>query len=107
MYTVPKLADYSPEALDRAVAELTAALKEEADSLVIAAFRDRAEKTMTADPIPFRNRWLGRKSGILAQLNDMWLKSSPPETRRDVGMRINGIRETAKKKVEDTISNVA
>jgi phenylalanyl-tRNA synthetase alpha chain len=107
MYTVPKLEDYSPEALGRAVAELTAALKAEADSLIVAAFKDRAEKTMKADPIPFRNRWLGRKSGILTQLNEIWLKSSPPEVRREVGIRINSLREMAKDKVEETISTVA
>ena len=107
MYSVPKLEDYSPEALDRAVAELTAALKEETGALVVLAFKDRAEKTMTADPIPLRNRWLGRKSGILTQLNELWLKASPPEARREVGMRINSIREMTKDKIEDAISTVA
>jgi phenylalanyl-tRNA synthetase alpha chain len=107
MYTVPKLDDYSPASLDRAVNELTAALKKETDSLVVAAFTDRAEKTMTADPVSLKNRWLGRKSGILTQLNDLWLKSCPPDARRDVGMRINGVREMAKDKVENAISNVA
>ena len=33
MYTVPKLEDYSPEALDRAVAELSAALDHETSAL--------------------------------------------------------------------------
>jgi phenylalanyl-tRNA synthetase alpha chain len=107
MYTVPKLEDYSSDALDHAVAELLAALKEETDSVVVAAFKDRAEKTMTADPLPLRNRWLGRKSGILTQLNDLWLKSSPPDARKEVGMRMNSIRETVKEKVETAISNVA
>jgi phenylalanyl-tRNA synthetase alpha chain len=107
MYTVSKLEDYSPEALDRAVAELIAALKAETDSMVVAAFKDRAEKTMTADPVPLRNRWLGRKSGILTQLNELWLKSSPPDARKEVGMRINSVRETTKEKVENAISNVA
>jgi phenylalanyl-tRNA synthetase alpha chain len=104
MYTVPKLDDYSPAALDCAVAELTAALKEETGALVVAAFEDRAKKRMTADPVSLRNRWLGRKSGILTQLNEVWLKPSPLESRREVGIRINKVRDVVKDKIEEAIS---
>ena len=52
MYTVPKLEDYSPEALDRAVADLLAALDSESSAL-----------HSDADWKTFRDRWLARKNG--------------------------------------------
>ena len=66
MYTVPKLEDYSPEALDRAVAELFSALESETVGL-------HGENDWKA----FRDRWLARKNGVLTQVNDTWLKAAP------------------------------
>ncbi len=76
MYTVPKLDDYSPEALDRAVSDLFAALTGE-----IAALQDESDwKT-------FRDRWLARKNGVLTQVNDTWLKAAPgPAKSRDTSI---------------------
>ena len=84
MYTVPKLADYSPAALDRAVAELLAALESEAADL-------RTE----SDWKTFRDRWMARKNGVLTQVNDTWLKAAPGPAKRDVGQRVNELKARA------------
>jgi phenylalanyl-tRNA synthetase alpha chain len=81
MDTVEKLEDYSPEALDRAVAELTKALDHEA-----AAVKGEA------DWKAFRDRWMARKNGVLTQVNDLWLKAAPGSAKRDVGRRVNQVK---------------
>src|SRR5215471_8612489 len=81
MYTVPKLEDYSPAALDKAAADLFAALEAETRAL-------RSE----ADWKAFRDRWLARKNGLLTQVNDTWLKAAPQDAKRDVGRRVNELK---------------
>jgi phenylalanyl-tRNA synthetase alpha chain len=89
MYTVPKLEDYSPEALDRAVAELIAAIDDEAKSV-----KDEVELKA------FRDRWLARQSGIFTQLNECWLKVAPPEHKRSVGQKVNSLRPEIEQRVK-------
>ena len=48
----------------------------------------------------FRDRWIGRKSGVLTQINDLWLKAAPKDSKREVGQRVNEIRTL----VEDIVS---
>ncbi len=80
-YTVPKLTDYSPAALESAAGGLRSALLEETravtDGLRLKAFRDR---------------WMARKNGVLSQLNDLWLKSAPKDAKRAVGQLVNEIK---------------
>jgi len=87
-YTVSKLKDYSPAALDKAAAKLLAALEKESSSA-----GDEAQWKL------FRDRWMARKNGVLADLNDLWLKAAPKDAKRDVGQRVNHI----KLRVEETI----
>ncbi len=90
MYTVPKLKSYTAAALDKAVEKLRAALDEEAK-----AIRTEAEwKT-------FRDRWMARKSGVLTQINDLWLKAAPKDAKRDVGQRVNEIKAKVTEVVEE------
>jgi phenylalanyl-tRNA synthetase alpha chain len=84
VYTVPKLDDYSPAALDKAVADLLAALQAEAATL-----KNEAEWKI------FRDRWMARKNGLLTQVNDTWLKAAPKEAKRDIGQRINALNPKA------------
>jgi phenylalanyl-tRNA synthetase alpha chain len=91
-YIVPKLADYSAAALDAAVSHLLAALKEEAD---------HAWSSETAWKA-FRDRWIGRKSGLLTQVNDLWLKAAPKDAKREVGRRVNEMRMEVEHAVEKT-----
>ena len=102
-YTVPKLTDYSPLALDAAVLELRRALHEEADAII------QQSKSTAFDVVKkgqlfeaFRNRWQARKNGILTQVNDLWLKAAPREAKADVGKRVNEVRARIETIVADT-----
>src|SRR5512146_3583282 len=89
-YTVPKLDTFTPDALDRATAELLAALEAEAASIA-----------NESDWRSFRDRWMSRKNGILAQVTE-WLKAAPGPSKRDVGQRVNQL----KAKIEETVASV-
>ncbi len=80
-YTVPKLTDYSEEALDKAAAQLLSEFEKE-------------RSAVTADQLKtFRDRWFARKNGILTQVNEIWLKRAPKEHKAEVGRRVNEIRD--------------
>jgi phenylalanyl-tRNA synthetase alpha chain len=87
-YTVPKLKDFSAAALQKAADKLLAALEKEA-----------AEAKSEAEWKAFRDHWMARKSGVLTQVNDLWLKAAPKDAKRDVGQQVNEL----KKRVEQTI----
>ncbi len=89
MYIVPKLDDYSPAALDKAVADLFAALEAETGAL-----------NSEADWKNFRDRWLARKNGLLTQVNDTWLKAAPKEAKREVGQRVNELKARAEAAID-------
>ncbi len=89
MYTVSKLDDCSPASLDRAAADLLRALADEA-----AALAD--ESAWKA----FRDRWMARKSGLLTQVNELWLKAAPAEAKREVGRRVNELKPQVEQAVE-------
>jgi len=90
MYTVPKLDDYSPDALDRAVTELMGALDKESAAL-----------NSESDYKNFRDRWLARKNGVLTQVNDTWLKAAPGPAKREVGQRVNALKARVETAIED------
>ncbi len=80
-YTVPKLTDYSAAALQRVAGEC-----------VEACSREAAEVRSEAELKAFRDRWMARKNGVLAQINDLWLRSAPKEAKHDVGMCANDVK---------------
>src|SRR6266700_7936092 len=92
-YTVSKLKDFSPAALDKAVKQLLATLEEES-----------AEIKNDADRKTFRDRWLARKDGVLTQINDLWLKSAPKDAKREVGQRVNKLKAEVEQKVEAALT---
>lgn len=92
-YTVPKLKDFSPEALDKAVEKLLSALDKES----------KAVKT-DADRKIFRDRWLARKDGILTRINELWLKPAPKDAKRDVGQRVNELKAEVEQRVEAALA---
>src|SRR5229473_8701675 len=49
----------------------------------------------------FRDRWLGRKSGVLAQVTDNWLKPASPELKRAVGAALNELRAHVEAQIEE------
>src|SRR5580698_4909804 len=48
----------------------------------------------------FRDAWLGRKSGILAQITDNWLKPASPDLKRAVGAGLNELRAHVESQIE-------
>jgi phenylalanyl-tRNA synthetase alpha chain len=47
-----------------------------------------------------RDNWLGRKSGVLAQITDNWLKPAPPDLKRAVGAGLNELRAHVELQIE-------
>jgi len=95
-YTVSKLKDFSPAALDKA-----------ADDLLTALEKESAKINTDADRKSFRDRWLARKDGILTQINDLWLKAAPKDSKREVGQRVNSLKKEVEQKVEAAASQSA
>jgi phenylalanyl-tRNA synthetase alpha chain len=82
MYTVPKLTEYSENALLRAFIEAKT------------AFRQESQETRSLDEWKtFRDRWISRKNGLLAQINELWLKAAPKEAKREAGRIVNELKE--------------
>ena len=94
-YTVPKLGDFSPGALDSAVGELLAALKNESEAV-------SSEAVWKI----FRDRWMARKDGLLTQINDLWLKAAPKDAKRDAGQRVNQLKWQAEQTIETALQRI-
>jgi len=96
MYTVPKLADYSPEALEKAAHELRTALEGEA-----------AKVETEAQLKDFRNRWRARRSGVVTQITKVWLGNAPPGRKPNVGFRVNLLATEIDEEIEGCRRRVA
>jgi phenylalanyl-tRNA synthetase alpha chain len=94
-YTVPKLADFSAAALDSVVRDLHVALEEESAAV-------GSESEWKA----YRDRWMARNTGVLKQLNDLWLKPAPGPNKKDVGQRVNELKHKVETTVEDTLGRM-
>jgi phenylalanyl-tRNA synthetase alpha chain len=80
-YAVPKLKDFSDTTLVKAVNDCIRACQTEADVV----------QTETESKA-LRDRWLGRKAGILTQINEQWLRAAPKDAKRNVGAHVNELR---------------
>ena len=49
----------------------------------------------------FLIQWTGRKSGILSQITDNWLKAAPPELKRAVGQELNKLKAHVEAAIEE------
>jgi phenylalanyl-tRNA synthetase alpha chain len=54
----------------------------------------------------FRDRWMARKNGILAQINVLWLNAAPGPAKRDVGQRVNELKTRVEVAVESAQARV-
>ena len=95
LYAVPKITDFSADALDRAAADLLSALEQESQAIA-----------NEADYKLFRDRWMARKNGVLTLLNDQWLKAAPKEAKRDVGQRVNELKSRVEQAVDATLARL-
>jgi phenylalanyl-tRNA synthetase alpha chain len=93
-YSISQLTDYSAAALESAANECVRACQKEAS-----AVRNDAELKA------FRDRWIGRKSGILKQINDLWLKAAPKEAKRNVGHVVNEVKAAVENILQTAESN--
>jgi phenylalanyl-tRNA synthetase alpha chain len=96
LYSVPQLDDFSLAKLDAAAKELIAACAAEATAV-----------KNESDLKNFRDRWMARKNGVLTQINDGWLKAAPKEAKRDVGARVNEIKNSVEQTVEGAQQRLA
>ena len=108
MYAVPTLTDYSEQNLLRVLNELRAAIQEESADIegkVTNAALPVAERQTRLKE--FRDRWLARKDGIFAQINEVWLKSAPKEHKRIVGQLVNDLRKADVPAIENLVETRA
>ena len=96
MYTVPKLEDFSPSALDAAARDLKSALQ-----------RESAAIASEADWKVLRDRWMARKNGVLTLLNDQWLKAAPGPAKREVGQRVNEVKKIVEEQIDAALARVS
>ncbi len=103
-YSVHKLKDYSDETILRAIVQFRLALKTEwfdiEQKVVDPALTSETRKNELKK---FRDRWLGRKSGLFVQTNELWLKNAPVERKKYVGQLINQLRQHDHPQIEQLI----
>src|ERR1019366_3202721 len=91
--TVKSLAEvgvYSPEQLADLFKQLRADFE-----------RDAAGVNDEVSWKTFRDAWLGRKSGVIANITDYWLKKAPtPELKKAVGQALNEFRAHVEATIE-------
>jgi phenylalanyl-tRNA synthetase alpha chain len=87
---IPLLSSFDEAALEQAFSALAGQAANSARSL---ASSDAVEQ--------FRLEWLGRKQGRLKLVSEAWLKSAPPEAKRQLGQRFNKLKE----QVEELLAN--
>jgi len=80
------------------VAELFSKMRQKFDLQISTASADASE---VGSWKTFRDEWLGRKSGILSEIADNWLKQATPELKRSVGQALNELRAHVEQSLED------
>jgi phenylalanyl-tRNA synthetase alpha chain len=75
------------------VAEKFAEIRARFDSEIVRA-HDESSWNIT------KVMWLGRKSGVLAQITDNWLKPASPDLKRAVGAGLNELRAHVESQIE-------
>ncbi len=87
-YSVPKLTDFSARG---------AGARGGGDACCVRARAQLCSVRIRSEFDEFKIRWMGRKNGLLTQANEFWLKSRPPDRKRDVGQRLNAIKAEVEK----------
>jgi phenylalanyl-tRNA synthetase alpha chain len=86
----------APDAVQRLFADLRSAFDHDAG-----AAHDESSWKST------RDAWLGRKSGILSQITDNWLKPASPELKRLVGQELNKLKSHVESTLAERESAIA
>jgi phenylalanyl-tRNA synthetase alpha chain len=99
------MADFS--IVEKTLAELGASAPEQVVARfaeISQAFEQQFSKQAPTDAENWRvlrDSWLGRKSGVLSQITDNWLKPSPPDIKRVVGQELNKLRARVETSIEE------
>ncbi len=89
------LGDITPERLE----ELFAALEQ-------AFERERAVVADRKAWKQLRDRWLGRRAGILTAITDHWLKPAPAELRPRIGQHLNRLRTRVEQELQGLLEQI-
>jgi phenylalanyl-tRNA synthetase alpha chain len=81
-YTISKLANYAQETLDAEFRVLFGLLDSDTQRVQL----------NSGELQSVRETWIGRKSGVITQVGDLWLKAAPKEQKKDVGRRLNELK---------------
>src|SRR5438132_5744121 len=98
MYTVPKLEDFSATALKTAFERLQSDFEKSVGQLIQALDQlknmdtESAAKEAEEKRKKFRNIWQAQTNGVLTQIRNLWLKTAPPDLKREVGSLFNGFK---------------
>src|ERR1700722_9820252 len=93
-YTVPKLKDYSQAMIKSAFADLRKSFDDDVQDLrceleaLSHTMDGKAESEAETAWKRFRDIWQARTSGILTQINDLWVRNSPKEVTPLVGSEL-------------------
>src|SRR5438128_2456335 len=72
-----------------------------------ASFDRELAQTGSADDLKkLRDRWLGRKQGLLTATNDHWLKTAPRELKPVVGKLQNSLKNVVEQSIEAAASRL-
>ena len=91
--TLAELGVTEAPAVEALFAEVRAAMDSERQELVSRGAASSTEREKTAKAL--RDRWLGRKNGLLAHIDEKWLKPSSREMKPIVGRKFNELRQTS------------
>lgn len=79
------------EGISALFADMRTAMAREREALIEQGAGSEPERESLAKA--FRDRWLARKNGLLAQVDENWLKTAPRELKPTVGKQFNELRK--------------
>jgi phenylalanyl-tRNA synthetase alpha chain len=91
--TLDQLGIRDPASVQRLFAEVREALLAERQQLVAGGAADEADRIRLAKAL--RDRWLGRKNGLLSFIDEHWLKPAERDLKPSVGRAFNELRQLA------------
>ena len=91
--TLQELGVADAKGVEALFAEVRAAMEKERQGLISRGAPSEAERDKLAKAL--RDRWLARKNGLLAMLDEHWLKAAPKELKPLVGRHFNALRHAA------------
>jgi phenylalanyl-tRNA synthetase alpha chain len=91
--TLAELGATGAKGVEMLFAEVRAAMEAERRDLVARGAASEAERDKLCKAL--RDRWLARKNGLVASIDENWLKKAPKELKPAVGRQFNDLRRVA------------